>query len=127
MPNSTDTQVPELIINTLTKEQYDTLNQNNQIDDNQLYLTKDEDYFLVNSVIYGTTTYAQITAMLNNKEIPVCDYNGFRYNYAGLDSGYYYFTCVVNGHVKTIKVDTNNTWSNNDIMLPTVTIIDWSE
>lgn len=125
--STTDTQVPELIINTMTKEQYNTLVNNNQIDNNQLYLTKDEDYFLVNSVIYGTTTYTQITTMLNNKEVPVCDYNGFRYNYTGLDSGYYYFTCVMNNSVKYLKIDSSNNWSNDYYSMPILTIVDWSE
>lgn len=124
MPNSTDTQVPELIINTLTKEQYDTLNQNNQIDNNQLYLTKDEDYYLAGGVTYGTTTYAEITAMLTNNMQPICDYGGCRYVYSGLDTAYY-FTCVANNSIKYLKVDSSNNWSNGSSLLATVTIVEW--
>ena len=124
MPTSTDTQVPELVINTMTKSQYNTLSQNNQIADDQLYLTKDEDYYLIGSVIYGTTTYAEITAMLNNKEIPVCNYNGYTYNYAGLDT-YYYFTCIKNNEIQYIRVDSSNAWSTNTYTLPVVTMVEW--
>ena len=124
MPNSTDTQVPELIINTLTKSQYDTLNQNNQIDNNQLYLTKDEDYYLAGGVTYGTTTYAEITAMLTNNMQPICDYNGNRYVYSGLDTDYY-FTCVADNSVKYLKVNSSNNWSNGSNSLATVTIVEW--
>lgn len=116
MPTSTDTQVPELIINTLTKAQYNSLLQNNQIDNNQLYLTNDENYYLAANVTYGTTTYAQITAMLTDHIEPVCYYNGYRYNYAGLDT-YYYFTCVTNDSVKYIRVNSSDTWSNNSYQL----------
>ena len=56
MSTSEDTQVPELIINTLNKSQYNTLLQNNQIADDQLYLTTDENYYLAANVTYGTTT-----------------------------------------------------------------------
>ena len=116
MPSSTDTQVPELIINTLTKAQYNTLLQNNQIEANQLYMTKDEDYYLASNVTYGTTTYAQITSMLTDNIEPVCYYNGYRYNYAGLDT-YYYFTCVTSDSVKYIRVNSSNTWSNNSYQI----------
>ena len=109
--STTDTQVPELIINTLTKAQYNTLVNNNQVSNTELYLTKDEEYLLSASVIYGTTTYAQITAMLTDKEVPVCDYNGYRYTYVGLDT-YYYFTCVINDTIKYIRVNSSNSWSN---------------
>lgn len=109
--STTDTQVSELIINTLTKAQYDTLVNNNQVSNTELYLTKDEEYLLSVSVIYGTTTYAQITAMLTDKEVPVCDYNGYRYTYVGLDT-YYYFTCVINDTIKYIRVNSSNSWSN---------------
>ena len=124
--STTDTKVDELIINTLTKSQYDNLVNNSQVSNTELYIVKDEDYYTQTEVTYGTTTFAQITQMLSNGIQPVCNYNGRRYYYSGFDTDYF-FTCVINGHVKTIKVDNNNTWSNNDIMLPTVTIVDWSE
>lgn len=124
--STTDTKVNELIINSMSKAKFDELLDGGQISNTELYIIKDEDYYTQTEITYGTTTYSQITQMLANGIQPVCNYNGYRYYYAGFDTDYY-FTCVVNGHVKTIKVDNNNTWSNNDIMLPTVTIIDWSE
>lgn len=127
MPNNTtDTKVNELIINSMSKAKFDELLNGGQISNTELYIIKDEDYYTQTEVTYGTTTFAQITQMLSNGIQPVCNYNGCRYYYAGFDTDYY-FTCVVNGHVKTIKVDSSNTWSNNDVMLPTVTIVDWSE
>ena len=125
MPNNTtDTKVDELIINTLTKEQYDDLVTNSQVEANQLYLTKDENYYTQVDVIYGTTTYAQITQMLSDGEQPICNYNGCKYYYSGLNTDYY-FTCVINDTVQYIKVDNNNNWSNNQYSLPILTIVEW--
>lgn len=117
--STTDTKVDELIINTLTKAQYDDLVANNQVEANQLYLTKDEDYYMQVDVTYGTTTYAQITSALGAKQEPVCNYNSYQYTYAGNDGTYYYFTCAINNEIKYIKVDTFNHWSNNSIILQT--------
>lgn len=112
MPTTTDTEVNELIINTLTKEQYNTLVANNQVSANELYLTKDEEFYTKVSITYGTTTYAQITAILGDKSEPVCFYNNYVYNYAGNDGTYYYLTCIVDTSSKYIRVNSSNVWSN---------------
>lgn len=113
MPNTTtDTEVNELIINTLTKAQYDELVANDQINENELYLTKDEEYITPFEVVYNTTTYAAITSALTAKQEPVCNYNNYHYVYAGKDSTYYYLTCAVGSEIKYIRVNSSNTWSN---------------
>ena len=122
--STTDTKVDELIINTLTKSQYDTLVNNSQVSNTELYIVKDEDYYTQTEITYGTTTYSQITQMLTNGVQPVCNYNGCRYYYAGLDTDYF-FTCVINNSIKYVKVDSSNNWSNDYFSLPTVTIVEW--
>ena len=117
--STTDTKVDELIINTLTKAQYDDLVANNQVEANQLYLTKDEDYYMQIDVTYGTTTYAQITSALGAKQEPVCNYNSYQYTYAGNDGTYYYFTCAINNEIKYIRVNSASTWSNGTASLQT--------
>ena len=117
--STTDTKVDELIINTLTKAQYDSLVANNQVEANQLYLTKDEDYYTQMAVTYGTTTYAQITAGLTAKQEPVCNYNSYQYTYAGNDGTYYYFTCAINSEIKYVRVSSSNVWTNGTASLQT--------
>lgn len=117
--STTDTKVDELIINTLTKAQYDSLVANNQIEANQLYLTKDEDYYTQMAVTYGTTTYAQITSALTAKQEPVCNYNSYQYTYAGNDGTYYYFTCAINSEIKYVRVSSSNVWTNGTASLQT--------
>src|SRR5574344_1810383 len=53
-----DTQLSQLIINTLTKEQYDALVTAGTIDNNALYFTTDESFY----------NKAQINLLLNNKQ-----------------------------------------------------------
>jgi hypothetical protein len=53
-----DTQLSQLIINTLTKEQYDALVTAGTIDNNALYFTTDESFY----------NKAQIDLLLNNKQ-----------------------------------------------------------
>ena len=110
--STTDTQVSQLIINTLSKAKYKELVNNNTVSSTELYLTTDEDYYLTFEVTYGTTTYAQITAALADHQEPVCYYNGNKYTYAGLDT-YYYLTCVIGDTVKYIRVSSSNVWSND--------------
>ena len=123
MPNTTtDTEVNELIINTLTKAQYDELVANNQINENELYLTKDEEYITPFEVVYNTTTYAAITSALTAKQEPVCNYNNYHYVYAGKDSTYYYLTCAINSEIKYVRVNSSNTWSNGTAAIPQGTV-----
>ena len=118
--STTDTSVNELIINTLTKAQYDDLVNNSQVSSTELYLTKDEDYYTKISVIYGTTTYAQITSILSGKSEPVCNYNSYNYTYAGNDGTYYYLTCAINNEIKYVRVNSSNMWSTGSAIIPIV-------
>ena len=73
----------------------------------------------ISFVTYGTSTYADVTAILTAGTLPACLYNNdlytFQYtmNVGGLGAQSYLFACVKYLRLNYITVSENGTWSSN--------------
>lgn len=110
---TTTTDLSQLVIHKLTKQQYDNLTPNQ----NDLYMVTDEDTAQIEWVTYGTTTYSEIMTAINAGKLVLCEYNNVVFVQRYYDNFSVDFTSSTLNMNTIISVNSSNTWSNNSSSL----------
>lgn len=109
-----DTILQSLILNVLTQQQY----QNSEKSANELYLINDLDYSEILVVNYGTSAYNNITQALESNKLCILKKDeGYGFLLTKKEDGTYIFFTESDGQFTNITIDSNNTWTEEEIDL----------